>query len=201
MPDSTDPRPYHHGNLRATFLDAAERSLREHGADQLSLRDLARDIGVSHAAPRRHFADRQALLGALAEKGFDRLGLAIRAELAGCDDDFPSRVRNAVMAFAHFATQNAALNELMNSGKHRPGAGRVVDAADDAFRPMVELIVEGQASGALEAGDPERIGIILFATAQGITTMVNGGMIQASLLDELIETAVWQFLRGARPAA
>jgi AcrR family transcriptional regulator len=200
MPDSSDPRPYHHGNLRVMFLDAAERSLREHGADQLSLRDLARDIGVSHAAPRRHFADRQALLGALAEQGYDRLGMALRTELTGADVDFPSRVRNAVAAYAHFATENAALSELMNSSKHASGAGRIAEAADNAFRPLVDLIVEGQESGALEAGDPDRIGIILYATVQGITTMVNGGMIQVSLLDELIDTAVRQFLNGARPA-
>ncbi|MEW2235322.1 helix-turn-helix domain-containing protein, partial [Streptomyces sp. NPDC024062] len=72
MPDTTGRRPYHHGNLRTDLLDAAERSLRAHGAEQLSLRDLARDVGVSHAAPRRHFADRRALLDALAESGFTR---------------------------------------------------------------------------------------------------------------------------------
>ncbi|CAM5729343.1 hypothetical protein SALBM217S_04935 [Streptomyces griseoloalbus] len=64
MPDTTEQRPYHHGNLRTELLDAAERSLRVHGVDRLSLRDLARDVGVSHAAPRRHFADRRALLAA-----------------------------------------------------------------------------------------------------------------------------------------
>ncbi|MCL7021084.1 TetR family transcriptional regulator, partial [Vibrio vulnificus] len=69
---------YHHRNLRATLLEAAERSLRENGAEQLSLRELAREAGVSHAAPRRHFADRQALLDALAESGFARLGAELR---------------------------------------------------------------------------------------------------------------------------
>jgi AcrR family transcriptional regulator len=46
VPDATDERPYHHGHLRAALLDAAERGLRERGADQLALRDLAREIGV-----------------------------------------------------------------------------------------------------------------------------------------------------------
>lgn len=199
MSKPSDPRPYHHGNLRAAFLDSAERSLRERGADQLSLRDLARDIGVSHAAPRRHFADRQALLDALAREGFIRLGTLLRSELREREADFPSRVQNAVEAFAHFATENAALHELMNSGKHR--AGNIAEASDEAFRPMVELIKEGQRLGVLEPGDPERIGVILFATVQGITTMVNGELIHPDLLDDLIETAVRQFLRGARPSS
>ena len=63
------PRPYHHGNLRAALLESAERTLSQSGASELSLRELARQVGVSHAAPRRHFADKQALLDALAEDG------------------------------------------------------------------------------------------------------------------------------------
>ena len=57
-------RPYHHGNLRQALLDAAERTVRERGVEALSLRELAREVGVSHGAPRRHFPDRQALLDA-----------------------------------------------------------------------------------------------------------------------------------------
>ncbi|WP_231972369.1 TetR/AcrR family transcriptional regulator [Nocardiopsis alborubida] len=199
MTEPAGQRPYHHGNLRSAILDTAERQLREHGADQLSLRDLAREIGVSHAAPRRHFADRQALLDALAEAGFVQLGSALRTVLAEAGDAFDVRVHKAVLAFARFATENAALLELMNSGKHRPGATRIAEAAEAAFGQVSELIEEGQEHGALEPGDPERIGIILYATVQGIAMMVNGNMIDAERLDGLIETAVEQFLRGASP--
>ncbi|MFC8424211.1 TetR/AcrR family transcriptional regulator [Streptomyces sp. NPDC057236] len=200
MPEPAGHRPYHHGNLRAALLDAAERSLRAHGADQLSLRDLARELGVSHAAPRRHFADRQAVLDALAEAGFVRLGAALRAALtAGESDDFPTRVRNAVSAYAHFATGNAALCELMNTSKHHPGATVVTRAAATAFGQMTRLIEEGQERGELEQGDPEQVGLILYATVQGITAMVNSGAIGEEQLDGLVDTAVSQFLRGARP--
>ena len=199
VPDTTAPSPYHHGNLRVALLDAAERGLRTQGAEQLSLRDLARELGVSHAAPRRHFPDRQALLDALAEVGFVRLGVELRAALIRADD-FPAHVKKAVSVAAHFATENAALFELMHSSKHRPGATRIVTAAEAAYRPMIELIEDGQAQGALEEGDPARIGIVLFATVLGITTMVNSGVIDVGLLDELTETAVDQFLRGVRPA-
>src|SRR5438128_1794302 len=58
--------PYHHGNLRAELLSRAERKLETAGVTGLSLRELAREIGVSHGAPRQHFPDRQALLDALA---------------------------------------------------------------------------------------------------------------------------------------
>ena len=199
VPEPTDERPYHHGNLRTALLDAAERGLREHGADQLSLRDLAREIGVSHAAPRRHFPDRQALLDALAVSGFARMDAALRAALAGAGEDFPARVRATMTAYTRFATENAALLELMYSSKHRPGAERIVEAAEAPFRLMHDLILQGQARGALEQGDPERIGIVLFATLQGIATIINGNIVKPELLDGLVETAVEQFLRGARP--
>jgi AcrR family transcriptional regulator len=201
MPDATDERPYHHGNLRAALLDAAERGLRDHGADRLSLRDLAREVGVSHAAPRRHFPHRQALLDALAEAGFMRLDTALCTAVAGAGDDFPAQVRAGMIAYTRFAIDNAALLELMYTSKHRPGATRIVAAAEAPFGRMRDLILRGQERGALQAGDPERIGIVLFATLQGIATLINGSLVAPELLDDIVDTAVEQFLRGARPPA
>ncbi|CAL9554708.1 hypothetical protein SUDANB108_04538 [Streptomyces sp. enrichment culture] len=201
MPDTTEQRPYHHGNLRMEFLDAAERSLRAHGVDQLSVRDLARDIGVSHAAFRRHFADRRALLDALAESGFVRLGAELRAAVDAIDgeDDLSARLHAFASAYVRFATENAALAGLMNSSKHRPGATAVAEAAAAAFGQIGDLIEEGQARGELEEGDPEDIGLIIYATVLGITSMLNSGMIEPGRLEHLVDTAVTQFLRGARP--
>lgn len=199
VPATTDESRYHHGNLRSALLDAAERGLREHGADQLSLRDLAREIGVSHAAPRRHFPDRQALLDALAETGFARLDTALRTALAAADDDFPARLRATMIAYTRFATENAALLELMHTSKHRPGATRILEAAEAPFGLMIDLIAQGQEQGALEAGDPQQLGMVLYATVQGITTIINGNLVASELLDGIVHTAVDQFLRGARP--
>src|ERR1700750_3386892 len=81
-------RPYHHGNLRRALLDAAERTLRDRGVEALSLRELAREVGVSHGAPRRHFSDRQALLDALPEAGFARIPPELRTALEGPGRDF-----------------------------------------------------------------------------------------------------------------
>lgn len=199
MPEANE-RPYHHGQLRLALLAAAERGLREHGEEQLSLRELARKIGVSHAAPRRHFPDRRALLDALAEAGFERLDMQLRAAVAEAGDDFAPRLRATVAAYIRFATEDAALLELMFTSKHRPGADRVVASAGPAFTLMYELIAQGQAAGELAAGDPERVGIILFATMQGIATLINGDMVKPELLGGLVETAAEQFVRGARPA-
>src|SRR5436853_3817132 len=112
-------RAYHHGNLRTALLEQAERSVREHGVERLSLRELAREVGVSHGAPRRHFPDRQALLDALAEAGFDRLGAELNAAIDCAGEDFEARLRATAAAYVRFATRDAALLELMFAGKHR----------------------------------------------------------------------------------
>ena len=198
MTDRTEPRRYHHGDLRAALLEAAERSIRAHGVAQLSLRNLARDVGVSHAAPRRHFPERQDLLDALAQVGYARLGASIRsATEAG--DNLSDRIRRAASSFAHFAMDNPALLEVMNATKHRPGGTDMSRTAADAFAPILDLIVEGQKKGALEAGPPEEIAIILYATINGITTLANTGAIDVARLDDLTDSAVTQFLRGVAP--
>src|ERR1700686_3355801 len=92
-------RPYHHGNLREALLQAAERTVRERGVQDLSLRELAREIGVSHAAPRRHFPDRQALLDALAEAGFARLGADLRTAGDRAGEDFQAKLRATAAAY------------------------------------------------------------------------------------------------------
>ncbi len=63
---------YHHGNLRQELMNRAEQHLLESGSNELSLRALAREIGVSQTAPYRHFRDKNALLAALATEGFQR---------------------------------------------------------------------------------------------------------------------------------
>jgi AcrR family transcriptional regulator len=193
-------RPYHHGNLRLALLAQAEETVRERGVEELSLRELAREIGVSHGAPRRHFADRQALLDALAESGFQRLGAELRAAVEGAAEDFQARLAATARAYIHFATRDAALLELMFAGKHRDPTGSLALTAEDAFSVLLELIEQGQAGGVLEPGEPERVGMVLFATIQGIAALVTGGMVATDQIDELLADAIAHFLRGSRTA-
>jgi AcrR family transcriptional regulator len=193
-------RPYHHGNLRTALLAQAQQTVRERGVSELSLRELARDVGVSHAAPRRHFPDRQALLDALAVAGFDRLGAELRAAMASAGDSFQDRLQATAAAYIQFAVRDAELLDLMFTGKHRESADMLVEASDRAFAVLFELITEGQAVGALEPGDPERVGLVLFATVQGLAALVTSGMVEADQLNWLVPDAIAHFLRGSRTA-
>jgi AcrR family transcriptional regulator len=191
-------RPYHHGSLRTALLAQAERTVRDRGVQDLSLRELAREVGVSHGAPRRHFPDRQALLDALAQSGFERLGADLRRAVDSAGSDFQARLQATAAAYIRFATRDAALLELMFAGKHREQTGALNEAAERAFSVLLELIEQGQTDGVLEAGSPERVGLVLFATIQGIAALVTGGMVEAEQVDGLVADAIAHFLRGSR---
>lgn len=193
-------RPYHHGNLRSALLERAERVLGERGAFELSLRELAREVGVSHGAPRRHFPDRQALLDALAEEGFERLGRELAQALAGAGRAFDARLAALARAYVGFATRHAALLELMFAGKHREGADDSLrEAADRAFAAPLGLIADGQASGDVVRGDPNGVATVAFATIHGLAALVNAGMLEATALDELLGDTIDRLVLGLRP--
>lgn len=107
----TTPRPYHHGNLRADLLDAADVVLAERGAHGLTLRDVARVAGVSHGAPYHHYANLNELLAALAERGFGLLGDAMEKAVAVTDTR--ERLLRVSQAYVDCARAHPARFRLM----------------------------------------------------------------------------------------
>ncbi|MEO8689441.1 MAG: TetR/AcrR family transcriptional regulator [Solirubrobacteraceae bacterium] len=197
---AVSPRPYHHGNLRAALLARAEQTLSLQGPGELSLRELARQVGVSHAAPRRHFPDKRALLEALAEDGFERLGRDLRDAMEAAGERFEARLLAFARAYVTFATRHAALLELMFAGKHRPGAAESLRlAADRAFEAPLALIGEGQAAGEVVPGEPERVATVAWAALQGLASMVNTGLLDGAVLDDVVADAVHRLVLGLRP--
>lgn len=185
------------GHDRAQKAEA-ERTLREKGIEQLSLRDLARQAGVSHAAPRRHFPDRQAPLDALAETGFTRLSEEMRAAIDDAGEDYQTRLRVVATAYVHFATRDAALLELMFTAKNAEPSPGLRQASARLFTTVGDLIDQGQRAGAVPQGDPERLSLLLGATLQGIAALVTSGRVQAEQTDALITDAVALFTHGQR---
>jgi AcrR family transcriptional regulator len=103
---------YHHGDLPRALRDAATRLLAERGSDGLTLREAARLVGVNHAAAYRHFADKRALLAAVAEDGYAKLA----REMHGADTRSPDpaeRLRRIGTAYVSFARADPALFALM----------------------------------------------------------------------------------------
>ncbi len=169
------PRSYHHGNLRAALLDCAEQTLA--AGEDISLRELARKVGVSHGAPRRHFLDKQELLDELALDGFRRLGAELHAALAS-EDPLLAWART----YVGFATEHAALLELMFAGKH--ASPELNAASHRCFEPALALF------------ESERAGLVAFATLHGLASLLRSGLAPEEDRDALIAEAVEQIRRG-----
>lgn len=188
----TSPRPYHHGNLRQALLDRAATKLREKGAAELSLRELAGEIGVTHAAPRRYFPDRQALLDALAVEGFARLRVRLR-EAAATEGGPAERIRSIADAYICFTTAEPNLVELMFAHKRGADAEVVARSAAEAFAPILDVFQQAQPDDAPGTQDAHRAGVIFLATFQGLAGLISCGVIRPHEIDELVTDAVARF--------
>jgi AcrR family transcriptional regulator len=107
--------PYHHGDLANALIDAATKVVELDGPAALSLRDLAAQLGVSRAAPYRHFADREALLAAVARRGFEALAAIYQAASEGPGDG-RARLRESMRRYIAFAETQPGLHRLMFQG-------------------------------------------------------------------------------------
>ena len=113
-PETKDPKPYHHGNLKQALLDAARRLLETEGHSNLSLRKCAEAVGVSATAPQNHFANKAALLTALATQGYGELHAYMGRGVSDAADR-AARRQAALLGYVAFAQDNPALYELMFS--------------------------------------------------------------------------------------
>ncbi|MFE9773809.1 TetR/AcrR family transcriptional regulator [Streptomyces sp. NPDC005931] len=192
-------RPYHHGDLRSALLAGAERTLREKGTGALSLRELAREAGVSHAAPGRHFKDKQALLDALALSGYERLAQALET---ADDPALPLEPRLTALARAYldFAVGNAALLDLMYARKHDPeSAGRMAAAIDRTIGSIGRFIAEAQERREIAAGDPHQLTVAVGAALHGLAAFTAVDTLAGTSPATGVEELIHLLLHGLKP--
>jgi AcrR family transcriptional regulator len=171
---------YHHGDLRRALLQAAVRTLQKQGLDALTLRAVGEELGVSRTALYRHFADKSALLTAVASEGFRMLRGAL---LAAWEDGGRGLVGFAAMgdAYVRFAIDNPWHYRVMFGG------GVELDAADPeltaagtaAFLALLDALVEQQAQGLVRKDDPQTQATFVWAVVHGIAMLAIDGTLQA----------------------
>lgn len=166
----TTPRRYHHGDLRKAVLSAAVEAIGESGPSALSLRDLARRAGVSHAAPAHHFTDKAGVLTAVAAEGFTLLADALRhAQQRG-------GLLETGVAYVRFALDNRAYFEVM----YRPDVYRADDPTVQAARARAaEVLYAGTATvtGASPHANARLAGIAAWSLVHGFATLhLNGAL-------------------------
>lgn len=150
MPAASDAkRRYHHGDLRRAVLDGAIEAIEAEGPTALSLRDVARRAGVSHAAPAHHFGDKAGVLTALATEGYGLLAEAMRAAPASGDGEL---VESGI-AYVRFALDHRAHFEVM----FLPELYRPDDAALAAARQAAADVLFGAVRKALDTTSEDEV--------------------------------------------
>ena len=155
MNDEFTAKSYHHGNLRAELLDTAIEQLREAGAEYLSLRALARTIGVSQTAPYRHFADKGELLAAMATRGYRELLAALRQAGVAAGDSPQEQLIAFAHAYVDYAANNPQLFKLMFGPAVQPATKypELREASRETFQLVQEILHRGIEMGLFEGID------------------------------------------------
>ena len=172
---STDRnRPYHHGDLRAALIQAGLAILAEEGVQALTLRAAARRAGVSHNAPYRHFTDKEALLAAIAEEGFDELANRLEEARARSRPSAQAQLEETGWTYVQFAlTHPDHLRVMFGSLISDPQAYPSLRAAGArAFNPLIEILRSGQDSGTVIAGNPRQLAFSAWAMVHGLALLL-----------------------------
>lgn len=170
---------YHHGDLRQALLEAALVLLQTKDIERLSLREVARQAGVSHTAPYRHFTDKADLLSAVAEEGFVVFGRYLSDAIAQSNNDPVKGLLATGEAYVRYALEHPTHFRVMfrcsPSGYDADSSLEIT--ARGTFQILVEAIASGQAAGVFIAGNPEAIATGRWALAHGLSMLLLEGML------------------------
>jgi AcrR family transcriptional regulator len=195
-------RPYHHGNLRRGLLDEALATIRADGVDGLTLREIGARLGVSRTALYRHFADKRALLAAVATEGFRTLGQQLSAAWEDGGRD-AAAFDSMGVAYVRFAVANPAHYRVMFGGFVDPKAcdPELAAEAAGAFQALVDALAALQRDAAVRADDTVTMARFVWAVVHGVAMLgIDGQLREPGSVAELTQYAIERLRTGIRPS-
>ena len=172
-------RPYHHGDLRQALLKSAVARIEAVGASQLSLRDIARSTGVSHAAPAHHFGDKLGLFTAIATEGFTLLAAGTTPLVEG-----PAALLETGVDYVRFAVQHRGHFEVMfRPDLYRGDDPSLVDARERSFQVLYRAARRG--AGMADDADVAGLAVAAWSVVHGFATLWLGGNLRQDMPDDL----------------
>ena len=176
VPEQRRKSAYHHGALREELVSACLSLIEAEGIQAVSLRRVAREAGVSTAAPYHHFADRAALLGLLSLRGFDELTKRLRVVVAE-EPRPPQALARLIETYVQFASEHRAYFQLM----FRPeltGLDKTEEvhaAGEVAFGIVTQVVGDWQRTGLAPAGELEPLAALIWAVGHGLAALSLDG--------------------------
>ncbi|MBT8469719.1 MAG: TetR/AcrR family transcriptional regulator [Deltaproteobacteria bacterium] len=196
-------KAYHHGELRESLLEAAELLLEEDGPGGLSLRKVGRRLGVTPGAPYRHFEDKDALLAALAVRGFERLRERMLAEEDGSASG-EERMRQAGLGYLEFASAHPELFRLMFGWMPSRDVPELCEAGDAAFAGLRGILEDCEQEGLLTKSVQEA-GLMAWSAVHGAAFLLIDERLMlgdqepcAKGVLALLHEGIWSGIAGRR---
>jgi AcrR family transcriptional regulator len=191
-------RPYHHGNLRRALLDEALVTIRAEGVNALTLREIGARLGVSRTALYRHFADKRALLTAVATEGFRTL----RQQLVTAWEEGGrghAAFQSMGVAYVRFAVANPSHYSVMFGGFVDPKVHKPELAAEagGAFQALVDALATLQRDAVVRGDDTVLMAKFVWAVVHGVATLgIDGQLPEPGGVEELMRYALERLRTG-----
>ena len=195
---------YHHGNLRRELLDRAAHVIAEDGIEALSLRALAQELGVSHAAPSRHFRDKLDLLRVLAKEGFQRFTEYVLTAADQAGPDPLERLAAMGLAYVRFSQEFPAYYKTtLHPEVTAQADGELQQFHRARSEILFDAVRQAQAAGWLKGEKLEHAVAFSFAAIRGLAALLSDPLVMQSMgkidRDALIERAVHLIIDPSDP--
>ncbi|MEM6606420.1 MAG: TetR/AcrR family transcriptional regulator [Pseudomonadota bacterium] len=199
-----EERTYHHGNLREALLEQAVHALDEAPAEQLSLRALARSLGVSQTAPYRHFDGKDALLAAIATRGYRTLLDSLEAARREAGDEAVAQLYSVARAYVDFASTQSQLFKLMFGPLVQPSEEypELREVSRETLLLVQSIMHSGMSQGSIQSGDVLNLSNSAWAGIHGLATLtIDAPELFRRHIDLMrqIDMSLEIFIRGVRP--
>lgn len=195
---------YHHGDLRNTLIAVATELLTEGGTHALSLRKIAQKAGVSHNAPYMHFADKEAVLAAIAEVGFRSLSEQVKIAVVESGNDVRQQLIAASRAYVKFAIAHPNHLQVMFCQYEALKYPSLIEASQESLNQLFEIVSKGQETGIFINKNPHEITKAIWSLVHGvaaISTAYKETVIlpEKNSTEEVVETFINLFIDGLTP--
>lgn len=193
---------YHHGDLKTVLLAFARAQMESVSIDGLSMREIAKAVGVSHTAAYRHFTDKRALLDAVAVQGFEEMRQACLSAAENAPKNARARLKACGLAYVRVALLSPRLlAHMFIAVSDAQASTALMNAGTRLFELLCTLVAEGQEWEAFRCGDPRQLSHACWAMVHGLSTLLGSGLLkgyenQHGALILSAEQAIDTFLDG-----
>ncbi len=194
---------YHHGDLKNSLVEAGLELLRHQDASGISLRAVAKEIGVSHTAPYRHFKSKHSLLAAISQRGFEILTENTRQAVDKEPNDARQQLMLSGQAYVDMAVEHPKLLHLMFGGalSLRDCSTEYCQIAQNSFLSLTHILENGVSTGVFKDKSSTEMSVVVWSLLHGLAMLISAGQLDNEItsqkrIRELSGLAVDTLLNG-----